>query len=133
MSADFKINKSIFMQIADNMCNQILEGTMKSGERVPSIRDMAVDFEVNSNTVLRSYTMLSDAGVIENKRGIGFFVTEDAEQKIRERKKNEFFKTDLPEFIGKIQLLKLNKDDLSDLLNVIEFQTNKNNSINENK
>jgi DNA-binding transcriptional regulator YhcF (GntR family) len=124
MSADFKINKSIFMQIADNICNQVLEGTLKSGERVPSIRDLASDFEVNSNTVLRSYTILSDVGVIENKRGVGFFVTGDAEQKIRERKRMEFFRTDLPEFINKVQLLKLNKTDLKDLLNVIEFQTN---------
>jgi DNA-binding transcriptional regulator YhcF (GntR family) len=92
---------------------------------VQSIRDLASDFEVNSNTVLRSYTILSDAGVIENKRGIGFFVTEDAEQKIRERKRMEFFKTDLPEFISKIKLLKLNKNDLTDLLNIIEIQTNK--------
>jgi DNA-binding transcriptional regulator YhcF (GntR family) len=125
MSADFKISKSIFSQIADNICDQILEGRLKSGERVLSIRDLASDFEVNINTVLRSYTILSDAGVIENKRGIGFFVTEDAEQKIRERKRTEFFKTDLPEFISKVKLLKLNKNDLTDLLNVIEFQTNK--------
>jgi DNA-binding transcriptional regulator YhcF (GntR family) len=132
MSADFKISKSIFMQIADNICNQILEGILKPEERVPSIRDLASDFEVNSNTVLRSYTILSEAGVIENKRGIGFFVTGDAEQKIRERKRMEFFKTDLPEFISKVQLLKLNKNDLNDLFNVIEFQTNKK-QIHENK
>jgi DNA-binding transcriptional regulator YhcF (GntR family) len=123
MSADFKMNKGIFLQIADNICNQILEGTLKSGERVPSIRDLASDFEVNSNTVLRSYTILSDAGVIENKRGIGFFVTADAGQKIRERKRMEFFKSDLPEFIGKIQLLKLNKNDLKELLNILNTES----------
>jgi DNA-binding transcriptional regulator YhcF (GntR family) len=125
MSADFKLNKSIFMQIADNICNQVLEGRLKPGERVSSIRDLASDYEVNSNTVLRSYTILSDAGVIENKRGVGFFVTEDAEQKIRQRKRKEFFETDLPEFIGKVQLLKLNKNDLNGLLSVIEFQNDK--------
>ncbi|MDR1896197.1 MAG: GntR family transcriptional regulator [Prevotellaceae bacterium] len=120
MSVDFKISKSIFLQISDNICNQILEGTLKSGERVPSIRDLAADFEVNSNTVLRAYTILSDVGVIENKRGIGFFVTEDAKQNILERNKAEFFKTDLPEFINKIQLLKLNKADLKDLSDIVE-------------
>ncbi|MDR2027411.1 MAG: GntR family transcriptional regulator [Prevotellaceae bacterium] len=113
------------MQIADNICNQVLEGRLKPGERVSSIRDLASDYEVNSNTVLRSYTILSDAGVIENKRGVGFFVTEDAEQKIRQRKRKEFFETDLPEFIGKVQLLKLNKNDLNGLLSVIEFQNDK--------
>jgi DNA-binding transcriptional regulator YhcF (GntR family) len=123
MSADFKMNKSIFQQIADNICNQILEGTLKAGERVPSIRDLASDFEVNSNTVLRSYTILSDAGVIENKRGIGFFVTVDAGQKIRERKRMEFFKTDLPEFIEKVKLLKLNKNDLKELLNILNTES----------
>jgi DNA-binding transcriptional regulator YhcF (GntR family) len=122
MTADFKMNKSIFQQIADNICNQILEETLKSGERVPSIRDLASDFEVNSNTVLRSYTILSDAGVIENKRGIGFFVTVDAGQKIRERKRTEFFKTDLPEFIDKVKLLKLNKNDLKELLDILNVK-----------
>jgi DNA-binding transcriptional regulator YhcF (GntR family) len=95
---------------------------------VPSIRDLAADFEVNSNTVLRTYTTLSDAGIIENKRGIGSFVADEAVRKIQEREKLEFFKNDLPEFINKVKLLKLNINDLKELLIIIN-----NNETNENK
>jgi len=119
MSIDFKQNKGIFLQIADNICRQILEGTLKPGDRVPSIRDLASDFEVNSNTVLRTYATLSDVEIIENKRGIGFFVADDAVQKIQEREKAEFFKNDLPEFINKVKLLKLNRNDLRELLTTL--------------
>jgi DNA-binding transcriptional regulator YhcF (GntR family) len=127
MSVDFKLNKGIFLQIADNIGRQILEGILKPGDRVPSIRDLASDFEVNRNTVLRTYAILSDAGIIENKRGIGFFVADDAVGKIQEREKSEFFKNDLPEFINKVKLLKLNRNDLRELLIII------NNNENENK
>jgi len=47
MSMDFKSTKGIFQQIADNLCHQILEGKLPPGERVPSVRDLAADFEVN--------------------------------------------------------------------------------------
>jgi len=120
MSIDFKTSKGIFLQIADNICQQILEGKLVAGDRVPSIRDLASDFEVNRNTVLRTYAILNDAGIIENKRGIGFFVADDAMQKIQEKEKAEFFKNDLPEFIQKVKLLKLTKSDLRELLAVID-------------
>jgi len=58
MSMDFKSTKGIFQQIADNLCHQILEGKLPPGERVPSVRDLAADFEVNRNTLLRTYAIL---------------------------------------------------------------------------
>jgi len=117
---NFKSNKGIFLQIADNICHQILIGTLKAGDKIPSIRDLAADFEVNRNTVLRTYTILNDAGIIDTKRGIGFFVADDAKDKIHEKERAEFFKTDLPEFINKVKLLKLNKNDLENLITLIE-------------
>ncbi len=120
MSIDFKATKGIFQQIADNLCHRILEGKLPPGERVPSVRDLAVEFEVNRNTLLRTYSILEEAGVIVNKRGIGFFVAENAPEIIRNNEKKEFFSADLPEFIRKVQLLKLTETDLSELLTIIK-------------
>ncbi len=120
MSIDFKSTKGIFQQIADNLCHQILEGKLPPGERVPSVRDLAVEFEVNRNTLLRTYSILEDAAIIVNKRGIGFFVAENAVELIRKNEKTEFFNNDLPEFMRKVELLKLTESDLSDLIIILK-------------
>jgi len=125
---DFKSSKGIFLQIADNLCHQILEGQLNPGDRVPSVRDLAAEFEVNRNTVMRTYTILQESGIFDNKRGIGFFIAENAIELVRASEKANFFSHDYPEFIRKIQLLKLNSNDLTDLL--IEI---KNNDNHENK
>ncbi len=124
MSIDFKSTKGIFQQIAENLCHQILEGILPPGERVPSVRDLAVEFEVNRNTLLRTYSILEVAGIIVNKRGIGFFVAENAIELIRATEKIEFYKNDLPSFIQKVKLLKLNTEDLKDLLKAIKENEN---------
>jgi len=120
MSIDFKSTKGIFQQIAENLCHQILAGTLPPGERVPSVRDLAIEFEVNRNTLLRTYSILEDAGIIINKRGIGFFVSENAVELIRASEKAEFYTNELPMFIQKVKLLKLNSKDLNDLLTAIK-------------
>ena len=125
MSIDFKSTKGIFQQIADNLCQQILEGKLTPGERVPSVRDLAVEFEVNRNTLLRTYAILQDAGVIDNKRGVGFFVSENALELILDTDKQAFFKNQLPEFIQKVKVLKLTNNDLTDLLTAIQENENK--------
>lgn len=124
MSIDFKATKGIFQQIADNISHQILEGKLPAGERVPSVRDLAVEFEVNRNTLLRTYSILEDSGIIVNKRGIGFFVAENAVEIIRNNEKKEFFTNDLPDFLRKVQILKLTETDLSELLAIIKINYN---------
>ena len=120
MSMDFKSSKGIFQQLADTLSHRILEGRLPAGDRVPSVRDLAEEFEVNRNTLLRTYALLNDAGIIENRRGVGFFVTDDAVERIRSKEKAAFFDNELPEFIQKVQLLKLTPSDLSDLLLILE-------------
>ena len=120
MSIDFKIQKGIFQQIADTICREIVEGKLAVGERIPSVRDLAAEYEVNRNTVLRTYQMLSDDGVIENQRGIGFFVAERAVEIIQNRQRGEFFASDLPEFIRKVKLLGIKEKDLGELIDVIK-------------
>ncbi|GAL66957.1 GntR family transcriptional regulator [Jejuia pallidilutea] len=117
---EFKSNRGIFLQIADSLCNQILEGKLLPHDRVPSVRDLAVELEVNRNTVMRSYAYLQDEGIFENKRGVGFFVSESAIQKINNKAKKDFFENELPFLLKKIELLKLNSKDLNQLLNKIK-------------
>lgn len=117
---EFKSNKGIFLQIATTLCNQILEGKLKPNERVPSVRDLAVELEVNRNTVMRTYSHLQDEQIFENKRGVGFFVSENAVQQIKEKEKKEFFENEIPYLLKKIKLLQLNSTDLKSLIKEIK-------------
>ena len=117
---DFKSTKGIYLQIVDNLCRQILEGQLKAGDRVASVRDLAADFEVNHNTVMRAYTNLQESGIFDNKRGIGFFVSEKALELIQATEKANFFTQDLPDFLLKVKLLQLNSTDLKELVSVIK-------------
>jgi GntR family transcriptional regulator len=117
---DFKSTKGIYLQIVDNLCRQILEGQLQSGDRVASVRDLAAEFEVNHNTVMRAYTNLQESGIFDNKRGIGFFVSEKALELIQATEKANFFSQDLPDFLLKVKLLKLNSADLNELISAIK-------------
>ena len=123
---DFKSTKGIYLQIVDNLCRQILEGQLKAGDRVASVRDLAADFEVNHNTVMRAYTNLQESGIFDNKRGIGFFVSEKALELIQATEKANFFSQDLPDFLLKVKLLQLNSTDLTELLSVIKNNDHEN-------
>ena len=120
MSIDYKVSKGIFQQIADNLCLQILEGKLNAGDRVPSVRDLSVEFEVNRNTLLRTYSILNEAGIFDNKRGVGFFVSDNAIELIRGSEKTEFFSNELPAFIKKVKTLRINSDELKELLTAIK-------------
>lgn len=117
---DFKSTKGIYLQIVDNLCRQILEGQLQAGDRVASVRDLAAEFEVNHNTVMRAYANLQETGIFDNKRGIGFFVSEKALELIKQTEKTNFFSQDLPEFLLKVKLLQLNSADLNELLTAIK-------------
>ena len=67
---EFPGNQPIYLQIADNLCENILRKEWKEEDRIPSVRDLAVQFEVNPNTVQRAYTWLQEKDIIANRRGI---------------------------------------------------------------
>jgi DNA-binding transcriptional regulator YhcF (GntR family) len=102
---EFINNKGIYLQIADNLSEKVIEGKYPPGEKIPSVRDLATDIGVNPNTVMRTYTELQSRGIIENKRGIGFFVSEQAMNIIHEWKRKEFFENELPLIIYKMKIL----------------------------
>lgn len=124
---EFKSNKGIFLQIADTLCNQILEGKLKSEERVPSVRDLATELEVNRNTVMRTYSYLQDQHIFNNKRGVGFFVSPSAISLILEKEKKEFLENELPYIVQKIKLLKLGHNDLKEITTALKKNENEKN------
>jgi GntR family transcriptional regulator len=109
---EFRQNQAIYLQIADHISERILSGTWTEGERIPSIREMSEEIEVNPNTVMRSYGYLQDLGIIYNQRGIGYFVAEDAYRKTLELKKKNFIRRDLPRIFRTMDLLHLTCEDL---------------------
>ncbi len=98
MAIDFNNTQTIYMQIVDWVFEQILTAAWKPGDKAKSVRELAVMFEVNPNTVMRSYDYLQNNGIFLNKRGIGFFVTEDAVEKIKVLRKREFMEEEVPVF-----------------------------------
>jgi len=114
---EFKNNKGIFQQIADNICERILSGEFASGDKVQSVRNLAAQLGVNQNTIMRTYTELQHNKIVENRRGIGYFVTEDAPEMIRQMRKEEFTKEVLPFFIHQVKLLGITREELEPLFN----------------
>lgn len=112
---EFNDREAIYLQIANLICENILSGKWHEEERIPSIRDIAIDTEVNPNTVMRSFSYLQDQSIIYNKRGIGFFVTPGGKQRITEMKKRTFIESELPKVFKTMHLLNIGIDEVAEL------------------
>lgn len=106
-------NQSIFIQIAERISDRILDGSYKANERIPSVRELAVEMQVNPNTVMRSFERLQTHEIIYNKRGIGYFVSSGADEKIRRMRHNVFVEEVLPALFKEMQLLDVGLDELT--------------------
>ncbi|WP_294142235.1 GntR family transcriptional regulator [uncultured Sanguibacteroides sp.] len=101
----FKESKSIYLQIADRICDEILQEQYREEERIPSVREYAATVEVNANTVVRTYDYLQGQEIVYNKRGIGYFVSAGAKDRIMTLRKATFLYEDLPEFFKQMKTL----------------------------
>ena len=109
---EFQKKDAIYLQIVDRICENILEKRWLEEEKIPSVRELAMDIEVNPNTIMRSYTYLQDMGIIFMKRGIGYFVSGNAYERTIRIMKDDFIKNELPKFFKTMELLKLNFEEL---------------------
>lgn len=109
---EFRDNKAIYLQIADYVCEHILLEKWKADEKVPSVRELAVEMEVNPNTVMRTYELLQNKSIINNKRGIGFFIDEHAIDNVKNYRKAQFIDDELPVVFRNIYLLNIGFDEL---------------------
>ncbi|HLO46070.1 MAG TPA: GntR family transcriptional regulator [Leadbetterella sp.] len=109
---NFKDKQAIYLQIAGYVLEEILLGEIPIRSKMPSIRDLAVQIEVNPNTVQRTYDFLQQKEIISTKRGIGYFVNDNAREKIIEFKKEQFISDELPIVFRSLHLLDIDFDEL---------------------
>ena len=118
---EFNANKSIYLQICDAICEQILSGTLSPDERIPSVREYGADIGVNPNTVMRSYEKLTGEGIIYNRRGIGYFISPEAKEIVLEAQRKEFLENELPEICRKMRLLGISEEKFLNSLRSLEM------------
>jgi len=111
----FHDKKPIYLQLADYFFEMILQKKLNPGDKIMSVRELALDAEVTPNTAMRAYSYLQNLGIIYNKRGIGYYVAEGAYEKTRELKKKEFIEDDLPILFRNMSALNIEFDELKDL------------------
>ncbi len=112
---NFQDNKPIYLQIAEGLMDGIATGDYAPGERIPSVREYAARVEVNANTVMRAYDWLQQQRIIFNKRGIGYFVEEEAGKRILEMRRNIFFRDEASYFFGRLASFGLSAEDVAAL------------------
>lgn len=105
-------NKAIYLQIADKICDDVVAGHLEAGARIPSVREYAASLEVNANTVMRSYEYLERSGVIFNRRGIGFFISETARETVIAERRESFLKGEMPYFFHQLMLLAVSPEEV---------------------
>jgi DNA-binding transcriptional regulator YhcF (GntR family) len=109
----FNSDRAIYLQMADNICDRIIAGEFKADERIPSVRELAVELGVNINTAVSAYDQLARAGIVYNRRGLGYFVAQGARDLIVARRRAEFMDKTLPEVSRQMRLLHIGVDEVT--------------------
>ena len=103
----------IFRQLKEKVVELIMDGEVKEGEAVPSVRQVAADYQINPLTVSKAYQELVDENVLEKKRGLGMFVTEGAKEHLFKDEKRTFLEVEWPKILIRIHRLGLRLEELS--------------------
>lgn len=111
----FSEHQAIYEQVADHVCEMILRGHWPEGERIPSVRELAMELQVNPNTVNKGYAYLQDRDIIYNQRGIGYFVSEGGRARTISLKRDEFIHDELPRVFHALELLEIDFSQLEEL------------------
>ena len=109
---DLNSDKSIYIQIAETIENDILLGNLKEEDQAPSTNDFAKIYQINPATARKGLNLLVDEGVLYKRRGLGMFVAEGAKGKVLKKRQEIFFKEILPEIILEIQRLEISVDEV---------------------
>lgn len=111
---DFKANKPIYLQIVDFCFRNILTGEWMKDERIPSVRELGAILQVNPNTAMRAFEYMQSENIIYSKRGMGYYVAENAREEIVKLQKEEFFNEVLPETFKAMSLLGIGIDEIAE-------------------
>jgi DNA-binding transcriptional regulator YhcF (GntR family) len=109
---EFKTNKPIYLQIVDFCFRNILTGEWQGDGRIPSVRELGTTLQVNPNTAMRAFEYMQAEEIIYSKRGMGYYVAENAREKIMKIRKEEFFTEVLPDTFKSMDLLDIRIEDV---------------------
>jgi len=102
----------IYRQLKERVIAMMLDGLLKPGDALPSVRQVASDYQLNPITVSRAYQELADENLVEKRRGLGMFMTPEAAQTLRGNERARFLNEEWPAVLERIQRLGLSIDDL---------------------
>lgn len=117
---NFNQDKPIFIQVADLIENQILDGLLKPEDQTPSTNDFQKVYQINPATARKGLNLLVDEGILYKKRGMGMYVAEDALKKISEKRQKEFFTSHIPLLLKEIKRLDIPIDRLIEEIKKLE-------------
>ena len=112
MNSEWNDSQPIYRQLRDRVVAMILEGVLKEGDALPSVRTVAADYRVNPLTVLKGYQELVDEGLVESKRGLGMFVKAGASELLLKSERQYFLKEEWPRIYATIRRLGLEPEAL---------------------
>ncbi len=124
-SVNFRPSYSIYLQVADFICEKVLTGVWRDGDKLPAVKDLAVLTSVNPNTVIKALTWLQDNDILTTQRGVGYFLIEGAASRTLALKRRQFIEEDLPDIFASMKLLDLGLDELAALYQNYRKQTAK--------
>jgi GntR family transcriptional regulator len=110
--AQWADSQPIYRQLRDRVVAMILEGVLKEGDPLPSVRQVAAEYRLNPLTVLKGYQQLVDEALVEQRRGRGMFVSPGASTALLKDERKRFLDTDWPKIYATIQRLGLSADQL---------------------
>ena len=112
MDLEWNDSQPIYRQLRDRVVAMILDGALKEGDPLPSVRNVAADYRVNPLTVLKGYQELVDEQLVEKRRGLGMFVKEGARDLLLKGERQKFLAEDWPRIQATIQRLGLKAEEL---------------------
>lgn len=104
---EWKDNQPIFRQLADKVAEQIRQGIWPEGQALPSVRTVAADLRINHLTVMKSYQLLVDEGLIEKRRGQGMYVAGGALMRLRQQQRQQFLEQQIPHIADTLRQLEM--------------------------
>lgn len=112
MSHNWNDSQPIYLQLADQIKDMILNGDVAAGDALPSVRQLAMDYQVNPITVSKSYQILVDDNLVSKKRGLGMFVSDQAQVILQQQQRQDFIQKQWPDVLQKIEQLNIDTDAL---------------------
>ena len=112
MASEFNDSQPIYRQLRDRVVAMILDGLLKEGDPLPSVRNVAAELRVNPLTVLKSYQQLVDEKLVESRRGLGMFINTGARKLLLQGERQKFLAEEWPRVHATIQRLGLTPEEL---------------------